>query len=50
MGYDEIYETLKYPEVIDENCDYICLTDNPVLTSDLWKIIPMEESVLDYNR
>ena len=44
------YDTLKYPEVIDDNCDYICFTDNPELTSDLWKIIPMEESVLDNNR
>ena len=44
------YDTLKHPEVIDENCDYICFTDNPDLTSDLWKIIPMEESILDNNR
>ena len=44
------YDTLKDPEVIDENCDYICFTDNPELTSDLWKIIPMEESILDNNR
>ena len=44
------YDTLKQPEVIDENCDYICFTDNPELTSDLWKIIPMEESILDNNR
>ena len=44
------YDTLKYPEVIDDNCDYICFTDNTELTSDLWKIIPMEESVLDNNR
>ena len=44
------YDTLKHPDVIDENCDYICFTDNPELTSDLWKIILMEESVLDNNR
>lgn len=44
------YDTLKHPEVIDENCDYICFTDNPELTSDLWKIIPMEDSILDNNR
>ena len=44
------YDTLKHPEVIDENCDYICFTDNDELTSDLWKIIPMEESILDNNR
>lgn len=44
------YDTLKQPDVIDENCDYICFTDNAELTSDLWKIIPMEESILDNNR
>ena len=44
------YDTLKHPEVIDDNCDYICFTDNPDLESDLWKIIPMEESILDNNR
>ncbi|MBE6504817.1 MAG: DUF616 domain-containing protein [Methanobrevibacter sp.] len=44
------YDTLKQPEVIDENCDYICFSDNPNLTSDLWKIIPMEDSTLDNNR
>lgn len=25
------YDTLKEPDVIDENCDYICFTDNPNL-------------------
>lgn len=44
------YDTLKHPDVIDENCDYICFTDNSELESDLWKIIPMEESILDNNR
>ena len=44
------YDTLKQPEFIDENCDYICFTDNPDLESDLWTIIQMEESVLDNNR
>lgn len=44
------YDTLKHPDVIDDNCDYICFTDNPDLESDLWKIIPMEDSILDNNR
>ena len=44
------YDTLKQPEVIDENCDYICFTDNNELTSDLCKIIPIDESTLDNNR
>ena len=44
------YDTLKEPEVIDENCDYICFTDNPNLESDIWKIIQMGETTLDNNR
>lgn len=44
------YDTLKEPDVIDENCDYICFSDNPNLESDFWNIIPMEESILDNNR
>ncbi len=44
------YDTLKEPEVIDENCDYICFTDNPNLKSDIWKIIQMDETTLDNNR
>jgi len=44
------YDTLKEPEVIDENCDYICFSDNPDLESDLWKIVLMEDSTLDNNR
>ncbi len=44
------YDTLKQPEFIDENCDYICFTDNPNLESDLWTIIQMDESILDNNR
>ena len=44
------YDTLKEPEVIDENCDYICFSDNPDLESGLWKIVLMEDSTLDNNR
>ncbi len=44
------YDTLKEPEVIDENCDYICFTDNHNLESDTWKIIQMDETTLDNNR
>ena len=44
------YDSLKEPEFIDENCDYVCFTDNPNLKSDTWKIIFMEESTLDNNR
>ena len=44
------YDTLKEPKFIDENCDYVCFTDNPNVESDLYKIIPMEDSNLDNNR
>lgn len=44
------YDHLKDPEYIDENCDYVCFTDNPNIESDIWKIIPMEHSNLDNNR
>lgn len=44
------YDNLKDPEFIDENCDYICFTDNPDTKSDVWKIIPIESSNLDNNR
>ncbi len=44
------YDTLKEPEFIDDNCDYVCFTDNPNLTSDIWDIRLMEESTLDNNR
>ncbi|WP_409200105.1 glycosyltransferase domain-containing protein [Methanobrevibacter sp. DSM 116169] len=44
------YDTLKKPEFIDENCDYICYTDNPNISSDFWEIRLMEESTLDNNR
>lgn len=44
------YDSLKIPEVIDENTDYICFSDNPNLESDFWQIRQMEESTLDDNR
>lgn len=44
------YDYLKEPDFIDENCDYICFTDNPNLESDTWEIIQMEDSTLDDNR
>lgn len=36
------YEPLLDPKIINENLDYICFTDNPNITSDIWniKIIP----------
>jgi len=44
------YDSLKEPDVIDENCDYICFSDNPNLKSDFWEIRVMEDSTLDNNR
>ena len=32
------YDYLKDPEYIDDNCDYICFTNNPKLKSDIWQI------------
>lgn len=44
------YDELKEPEFIDENCDYVCFTENPDLESDTWEIVQMEKSTLDDNR
>ena len=44
------YDQLKEPEIIDDNCDYICFTDNEEVKSDIWEIRPMEECFLDDNR
>ena len=44
------YDTLKEPEYIDENCDYICFTDNWELTSDIWQIRLVENTSLDSTR
>ena len=44
------YDSLKEPDFIDENCDYVCFTDSNDLTSDIWDIRLMEDSTLDNNR
>ena len=44
------YDTLKIPDVVDENTDYICFSDNPDLKSDFWEIRLMDDSTLDNNR
>ena len=33
------YEIMREPMVVDENCEYIYVTDNPNLKSNIWKII-----------
>jgi hypothetical protein len=32
------YDLLREPSEIDENAEYICLTDNKELKSNIWKI------------
>lgn len=44
------YDSLKEPDVIDDNTRYVCFTQNPDLKSDTWEIIQMEDSTLDDNR
>lgn len=44
------YDSLKELEVIDENCDYICFTNDKELTSDIWDIRIIDDSILDNNR
>jgi len=39
FGIHEGYDTLKVPLYVDEDCDYICFTNNPHLKSDTWNII-----------
>ncbi len=33
------YEVFREPEEVDENCEYVYITDNPNLKSNVWKII-----------
>jgi len=44
------YDSLKEPEFVDENCDYICFTNDQNLKSEIWDIKYMEDSILDNNR
>ena len=37
------YDNLKQPTIITPDWDYICVTDNPNLKSDVWKVIPMSK-------
>ena len=32
------YDLLREPKVVDENAEYVCITDNKELRSDVWKI------------
>lgn len=44
------YDTLKDPEFIDENCDYVCFTDSGELASGIWQVRMMEDAGLDSTR
>ncbi|MCR5836692.1 MAG: DUF616 domain-containing protein [Lachnospiraceae bacterium] len=46
------YDYLKEPEYIMDNCDYICFTDNPKLTSKVWdiRVVEPEESMVRTQR
>lgn len=35
------YENLKEIDKKDEDADYVCITDNPELTSETWRIVPV---------
>lgn len=37
------YDTLMIPEIIDQDCDYYCVTNLNSLTSEFWKIIYIED-------
>lgn len=39
------YDTLKNPEVISKDVDYICYTDNPNLKSDVWDVRLMDNDI-----
>ena len=36
-GRDKLYD----PQYVDENCDYVCFTDNSTFTSNIWNICHM---------
>ena len=37
------YDNLKEPKIYTPDWDYICVTDNPNLKSDIWQIIQIDE-------
>ena len=41
------YDDLIMPKHINENCDYICFTDNPTLVSDFWQVRIIDETHID---
>lgn len=43
------YEELREPEEIDEECEYIFVTDNKKLKSDKWNIVYLNETFNDMN-
>jgi len=46
----ENYDTLKTPEVLNEECDYICFTDNPPKKHPIWQFRPLTYFNIDPTR
>lgn len=44
------YDQLREPVYVDPNCDYVCFTDNPKLTSNVWEIRALPDWKKDANR
>ena len=44
------YDTLKEPEFLDENCDYVCFTNDKKLTSEIWQTRLIEDTHIDNTR
>ena len=36
------YELLRDPVIVDPECEYVCVTDNPDIKSEIWKIRPFK--------
>ena len=41
------YDSLKEPQCVSENFDYICFTDQTDFISNVWEIRPLPDSVID---
>lgn len=41
------YDELRPPQVVSENCSYICYSDNPKIVSDIWDIRPLPQLTND---
>ena len=44
------YDDLKDPIYIDDNCDYVCFTDDETLTSNVWDVRVVKDMDISHNR